>query len=175
MSERTKVHIQQTFYTLLKTTNFSDISIKDICDQAMIHRSTFYRYYNDKYVLLNIVVEGTIKELYTTLPFSESKTTFVAHVADYIEDNMSFYKHITAEASDYLYESLDQFISQMLLQNASKYEDSLSQKIRNAKHPELLCDFYSSGMQKIIKKWVVNQDNQYTKADIIEFFVDIFK
>ena len=175
MSERTKVHIQQTFYTLLKTTNFSDISIQDICDQAMIHRSTFYRYYNDKYVLLNIVVEGTIKELYTTLPFSESKTTFVAHVADYIEDNMSFFKHITAENSEYLYESLDQFISQMLLQNSSKYEDVLSQKIYNAKHPELVSNFYSSGIRQILKKWVIDYDNQYTKDDIIEFFVYILK
>jgi len=174
LSERTKQHIQQAFYTLLKTTYFSDISVQDICDQAMIHRSTFYRYYNDKYVLLNIVVEGTIKELYTTLPFSESKTT-VAHVIDYIEDNMSFFKHITTETSDYLYESLDQFISQILLQNASKYEDVLSQKIHNAKHPELLSNFYSSGIRKILNIWVNDHDDQYTKDDIIEFFVYIFK
>ncbi|NHN30831.1 TetR/AcrR family transcriptional regulator C-terminal domain-containing protein [Paenibacillus agricola] len=173
MSERTKHHIQQAFYTLLKTTYFSDITVQDICDQARIHRSTFYRYYNDKYVLLNIVVEGKFKDMHSTLPLSESKTTIVAHIIDYFEDNMSFFKHITAENSDYLYESLDQFISQMLLQNASKYEDALSQKIHNAKHPELLSNFYSSGIRKILKKWVIDPDDQYTKDDIIEFFVYI--
>ncbi|WP_303447735.1 hypothetical protein [Oceanobacillus profundus] len=85
-----------------------------------------------------------------------------------------FFKHITAEASGYLYESLDKFISQMLLQNASKYEDAISQNIRNARYPELLCDFYSSGMRTILKKWVFDRGNQYTKEYIIEFFEDVF-
>lgn len=167
-------HIQQAFYTLLKTKQFSDITVQDICDQAMIHRSTFYRYYNDKYVLLNMLAEGTIKELYAKLPFSESKTVFFAHVIDYIDNNRSFFKNIMSESSDYLYESLDQFISRMLLENASKYEDDLSRRIRNAKYPELLSDFYSSGMRQIFKKWVENHDNQYTKCEIIEFIEDIF-
>ncbi|MDO6448894.1 TetR/AcrR family transcriptional regulator [Oceanobacillus profundus] len=89
MSERTKQHIQQGFYTLLKIRHFSDITVQDICDQTLIHRSTFYRYYSDKYVLLNTLVESVTKELYDKLPFSEAKTTIVTYVIDYIDSNMS--------------------------------------------------------------------------------------
>jgi len=175
LSERTKLHIQQAFFTLLKTKHFSDITVQDICDYAMIHRSTFYRHYDDKYVLLNILVESTIKELHTKLPCSESKTAIFVYVIDYIDNNRSLFKHITPENSDYLYESLDHFISQTLLQHASKYEDGLSQNIRNAKYPELLSAFYSSGIRKILENWVLNHDNQYTKDEIIDFFEDILK
>lgn len=175
MSERTKHHIQQAFYTLLKTEYFADITVQDICDKAMIHRSTFYRNYDDKYILLNILVENTIEELYAELPFSEVKTTFFAYVIDYIDNNLSFFKHITVEASEYLYKSLDQFISRMFLENASKYEDNLSKKIRNAKHPEFLSEFYSSGIRKILEKWTIDHENKYTKDEILEFFEDILK
>jgi AcrR family transcriptional regulator len=31
---------------------FADITVKDICERAMIHRTTFYKHYADKYALL---------------------------------------------------------------------------------------------------------------------------
>ena len=141
----------------------------------MVHRSTFYRYYEDKYILLNGLVEETIKALYDDLPVSEVQMPIAPYIIDYINDNLTFFKHISTDSSDYLYESLDQFISQLLLKNAEKYDDVLSLKIRNAKHPELVSEFYSSGMRKILKKWIIDQNNQYTKEEILEFSEDILK
>lgn len=31
---------------------FEEISVKDICERAMVHRTTFYKHYEDKYALL---------------------------------------------------------------------------------------------------------------------------
>lgn len=31
---------------------FEEISVKDVCERAMVHRTTFYKHYEDKYALL---------------------------------------------------------------------------------------------------------------------------
>jgi hypothetical protein len=47
----------------------------------------------------------------------------------------------------------------MLIQNAANYDDGLSLKIRNAGCPELVAEFYSSGIGKILKKWGTGRNN----------------
>lgn len=45
---------------------FEEISVKDICERAMVHRTTFYKHYADKYDLLEQgmrqIVDGLIAE-----------------------------------------------------------------------------------------------------------------
>lgn len=50
---KSKQAIENALFKLLDNKDFSKISINDICQTAMIGRSTFYRHYEDKYVLLN--------------------------------------------------------------------------------------------------------------------------
>src|SRR5690606_18236250 len=51
-TERTRRQILQSFKNVLQAKRFSAITVRDICDDALIHRTTFYRYYEDKYHLL---------------------------------------------------------------------------------------------------------------------------
>ncbi|KRN97965.1 TetR/AcrR family transcriptional regulator [Companilactobacillus kimchiensis] len=52
-NQRTKKLIFMGFRELLAKESFSKITINEIADQAMIHRSTFYTHFTDKYDLLN--------------------------------------------------------------------------------------------------------------------------
>lgn len=54
---RTRKLITQAFIKLSKSKSFSDISVKDITEEAMINRATFYNHFLDKYDLLEKVVE----------------------------------------------------------------------------------------------------------------------
>lgn len=36
----------------LSERSFAEVSVKDICERAMVHRTTFYKHYEDKYALL---------------------------------------------------------------------------------------------------------------------------
>ncbi|WP_154837085.1 TetR/AcrR family transcriptional regulator [Staphylococcus sp. Marseille-Q1834] len=51
--QKTRQAILTTFFELLQTKTFEQITIQDLCDKANIRRSTFYRHFNDKYDLLN--------------------------------------------------------------------------------------------------------------------------
>jgi AcrR family transcriptional regulator len=46
---------------------FEEITVKDICERAMVHRTTFYKHYEDKYALL----EQGMRQMYDALVAQE--------------------------------------------------------------------------------------------------------
>ncbi len=42
---------------------FEEVTVKDICERAMVHRTTFYKHYEDKYALL----EQGMRQMYDAL------------------------------------------------------------------------------------------------------------
>lgn len=48
----TKKHFKLALLHLLKSKSFNEVTIKDITDTAEYDRSSFYRYFDDKYQLL---------------------------------------------------------------------------------------------------------------------------
>ena len=61
-ANRMKTLIINTFFDCLKTLDFTQITIGKISDQAMINRSTFYRYFSDKYILRDTIVADIVKD-----------------------------------------------------------------------------------------------------------------
>ena len=51
---RTKKLLRDSILELAihQSKKLADITVQEICDQALVHRTTFYRYYKDKYDLL---------------------------------------------------------------------------------------------------------------------------
>ncbi|MDD7643021.1 MAG: TetR/AcrR family transcriptional regulator C-terminal domain-containing protein [bacterium] len=59
---KTLRQIDEAFLNSLKETSFEKITIEMICKKALINRSTFYKYYEDKYVLLSDFLDRTLSE-----------------------------------------------------------------------------------------------------------------
>ncbi|QNQ84335.1 TetR/AcrR family transcriptional regulator [Lactobacillus sp. PV037] len=55
--KRTQLDLIRTMESLLNRKKFEDITINDICSNALITRGTFYRYFKDKYELTQAVLE----------------------------------------------------------------------------------------------------------------------
>ncbi len=51
--QRTRKLLQQALIELTVEMGFGAVTVRDICNRAMVNRSTFYRYYLDKYDLLH--------------------------------------------------------------------------------------------------------------------------
>ena len=50
---KTKNTIYNALIVLMKEKTFEEIKVSDICNTALINRSTFYAHYTDKYELLS--------------------------------------------------------------------------------------------------------------------------
>ena len=64
---RTKVFIQNALTELTRKRAFDKISVQDISRQAMINRATFYRYYKDKYNLVEEIFRGALHRMATEM------------------------------------------------------------------------------------------------------------
>ena len=58
---RTHKLLFDSLTSLLTEKSFDDIRISDICDKAMVHRTTFYKHFEDKYQLLDFLLRQLIK------------------------------------------------------------------------------------------------------------------
>ena len=171
VQKRTINHIIQTTYNLLKQVEFSQLTIQMICNTAEINRSTFYRYFDDKYVLLRHIIDHIVSILYVDLQNTQQRSVFESLIY-YVEENNKLFNHILADNRQVdLFSELVKISSQLLLEQSKKFDDQLSIKIRTAKHPKLLCDFYSSGIIEVLKQWMQN-NYPYSKEELVEILND---
>lgn len=59
---KTNELIRNTFLELLAQKEFTEISVKEITVKARINRSTFYKHYEDKYLLRDSIVDHMLEE-----------------------------------------------------------------------------------------------------------------
>ncbi|MGN1358231.1 MAG: TetR/AcrR family transcriptional regulator, partial [Bacilli bacterium] len=53
---KTKRLLYATLLELMKEKTFEEIKVSDICNKALVNRSTFYSHYQDKYDLFSELV-----------------------------------------------------------------------------------------------------------------------
>jgi AcrR family transcriptional regulator len=61
--QRTRRSLKEAIVKLMEKKSFEKITVKEICEEALTSRITFYNYYSDKYALLDEVIEDLNKEL----------------------------------------------------------------------------------------------------------------
>ena len=53
---KTKKNIYDAFISLMSEKTFEEIKVSEICDRALINRSTFYSHFDDKYTLFDSLI-----------------------------------------------------------------------------------------------------------------------
>lgn len=61
---RSKRDLRNALMELLKEQSFDKITVTDICKKAMINKMTFYKYYQDKYTLLDDCIKSVAASIY---------------------------------------------------------------------------------------------------------------
>ncbi|OLN23673.1 TetR family transcriptional regulator [Domibacillus antri] len=171
--QRTTQFIMKALLDLLAEKPFSAITVNDICDKSMIHRSTFYRYYDDKYDLFNQVISIIGHTLYERALSRQTNRTLFEELIEYVDENRALFLNVTVnnENAD-LYNELIKMSSQILFENAQTMDDALSRKIHQSPYPKILCDFYSSGLIEVLKQWI-NKNYDYSKEKLVEILNEL--
>ncbi|MCD7776992.1 MAG: TetR/AcrR family transcriptional regulator [Clostridiales bacterium] len=72
LSEKMDLRVKKTYLALIKSLedlsrrkNFSDITVNEICDNAMVGRGTFYKHFNDKYDFLSFLINELVNDCMT--------------------------------------------------------------------------------------------------------------
>lgn len=95
----TENKICQSFIELYKKYSFEQITIKEICNQIPIARTTFYRYFNNTWEVKEVIednfVAGLLKSSYDLKFFdytSENYILYLQSTLDFLEKNKDIFK-----------------------------------------------------------------------------------
>ncbi|MDD3169291.1 MAG: TetR/AcrR family transcriptional regulator C-terminal domain-containing protein [Eubacteriales bacterium] len=97
--ERTFRRLSQALKSLLLERPFEDIFVTDICERAIVHRTTFYKHFKDKYHLLEFCVrqliqsfEGPDEQIVSTESMKEYYINLIRKSLLYMADHRALLK-----------------------------------------------------------------------------------
>src|SRR5271165_3815006 len=89
---RTHKLLWEAFLNVLAERDFDTISVKEICDRAMVHRTTFYKHYQDKYDLLTHGMQQTFELLLGELAQTDKDAVSYARFFEHVATHERFYR-----------------------------------------------------------------------------------
>ncbi len=169
---KTKKILFDTLLKLMKQKNFEKIKISDICEEALINRSTFYAHYEDKYELLIDLFENQKQLLLNELELKETELSSKKYIMkllsvliDYIDNNREIYSAIiTYNKNGFLIDILIDVIEKDALVRLKNIND-----IKETNLPlDVIVKFYAGGIINIGISWLTGTEN-YTKEELLNY------
>lgn len=111
--KRSKNALKQALLILMKHKKLSGITIKELCEEARLNRSTFYANYSDIYELLHDIHTDIFDEMYQNIKeepeasrdhVRKVQTEAVARIILYLQDNLDIFQLLLANNDDNLFE-----------------------------------------------------------------------
>ena len=91
---RTRKLLPDALVALLAVQPFESITVRQICERAMVHRATFYTHFTDKYELLRSVlndVQADLAHIQTSKDWDAESGHFLLGFMDYVVAHRSLF------------------------------------------------------------------------------------
>ena len=173
---RTYKLLKDSLFQLLSKKSFDTIKVNDICDLAMVHRTTFYSHFADKYELLDYCINEMEKELisgFSVKDYASVKdfyTDLVMNFLEYLGSNKSFFKNMvknnySAGIITILHNSALNEITRILeKQPASSVNSKVPKKV--------MAEFYSGAVTSIIIWWL-QSNSKTTEQELCDYIISL--
>lgn len=152
MLDRTHDAIFKAFNELVAKNSFDNISVNDICEKAQVSRSTFYRYFVDKYDVMNHNYRIMFHECVSV---SHNYEELFCHLFLYSKENLPAIRRVFNTAG---VNSFSEFIAE----ESVRFVEELTKKKRNGKGfsevERMQAEIIGHGIGFIAKRWI---DGEY--------------
>ncbi len=149
-TRRTYLLLSQALFSLLEDNLFEKITLTQLCDHSMVPRSTFYRYFEDKYDLLYYCLQtffDTARLDKDIMYLKDGKgRSFVAKLIAVMDKNKASFRKICQTNKNGIFmDILRNYLLQILEQTVAQLEAEGSKlKISRPVFLYLLADLYIS-------------------------------
>lgn len=150
---QTKRILAEQLMELLEHKSFKKITVNDICQSALISRSTFYLHFEDKYQLFRYCMEQERERLEAAIQEKEIKDVILLTL-DLLLEKKDFYRNTLAAETDQ--EMNDIFMTSFCRFFAARIEER-----QRAGHPvnksvSIAGAFYAGGVTAANVQWIKN-------------------
>ncbi len=146
---------------------FSEIRVREICDQSNIHRSTFYRHFEDKYQLLEFGLFILWSDFFELDDRAKFYTPFQA--ADEFYEESEAEKLINKNQSD---DAFVQTVDNFFLKQMSASFKSILKEDSQQKIPTELLARYVVGSIQTLDEWSF-QNKEFSSQELDHFYKEL--
>ena len=173
---KTKKALYDALRNLMKTKTFEEIKVSDICEEALINRSTFYAHFDDKYSLLESMIDSLKQDLTKNLNNNKNFTTtkeyymeIIRLYLDHIEQNKDTYLSIAINNRnsilvDIIYDVIDKDIVYKL------NNDDFANHLKIPK--DIISKFFLGAVVNVGIYWIYNM-NKYSKEELLNYLIEL--
>lgn len=160
--QKTYAALTRAFTDLLKTKSFEQITVKELCDAAIVRTATFYNHFSDKYEFADFIIRDMLLRYHrdnTDLSRLSGRSYYERLISDafsLLENNTDLLRSL---ASDSMLWSISEVI------RGSMHDELLEHLIRDkasgqdlAAEPELLTEFIIGGLENSVRWWFTSKD-----------------
>jgi AcrR family transcriptional regulator len=149
----TRKLLKESILELMKNRSINKISIKDICENADVNRTTFYNYYTDQYALLNEIEQDVLNkttEFLSKLNDGNAESVLLENFLEYVKKDREIFHTLLCNDGDNSFQIKLMDISMNRLKSDA-FDSNISQV-----EEEYVYEFVLMGCLSMIKKWVIN-------------------
>lgn len=169
-TKRTYILLKNALFDLLSKKSFDEIKVNDICETAMVHRTTFYSHFSDKYDLADYCIkdiENELKEKINKKTYSniqEFYSNLITDLLDYIGNHKELFQNMLKHNYDtdiisIFKNTCTSFIYEMLVKEEKK---GISHDIPI----ECIAKFYSGAVVSSISWWITNKSSDEISQEV---------
>ena len=178
VNQRTRLTIrliQEAFLRLLERGGFEQVTVSAICAEAQINRSTFYRYYDNQFQLLEIIENELIDEL-------ESHGTETNYLDSSFEarqivrnTQIDFFRCIESKIN--LYRTLVERVHPNIFEKTHLLRKTATARALSPELGETMseyaADFIIAGGQKLVVSWILKGRGRETPEEITDVLLNM--
>ncbi len=150
----TTLLLKESLIKLMKNYSISKISVKMLCEDADINRSTFYAHYNDQFDLLRQLEQEVITEFENyidmhTMTDPVDTVAILKQLLEYAAKNVDLFRVLLSENGDSEFQRDILSLAQRQIISNLKSDQSLDPRTS-----EYLQRFIIAGALEILQKWI---------------------
>lgn len=174
----TKMLLNDSFLNLLKNKPLARVTVKDICEDADLNRSTYYQYYADPYDQMTKLEMNIIEEMISYVNISETPKnnydalySIIKQMLDFIQSKKDTFRILLSNNGDI---SLQRDILTVFYEKLLPSPDSVMSNEQSAFLKEFT--FIGNGSFGMIYYWLMSENSESTGelAKSITEFVNTF-
>lgn len=157
---KTYMALTRAFLEMMQETPFEDIKVKELCDRALVRKSTFYKHFADKYELMAYVVREAQRRFDSEIATGMKEQS----PAEYYAMVVSCVFRFMHENEGLVHSAIKSNSFSLILSILSEeITPSIQQKLREDKKrgykmpasPEVMAPFFVGAVMESIKKWLI--------------------
>ena len=178
--QKTYIALTKSLYEMMAEMPFEEIKVVDICERAMVRKSTFYKHFADKYELLAFMVRR-LKDQFDANIYSQKKDIApVEYFSSFMEQIFTFLNNNRELVNSVMKSSSFPIVINVLSEQAIPDIRTRLKEDRKNGHamiaePNFLASFFVGGIMEIVRDWLINdkKENEAAIKEQIANLIDV--